>query len=52
MFHMRYLLHKTVYTHKAGHSIELMISDAFSQADKTVIRPSYIVFFFLANVAS
>ncbi|EGC28685.1 hypothetical protein DICPUDRAFT_159857 [Dictyostelium purpureum] len=33
LFHTRYSLHKLVYTHKVGKSIEFMISDAFSEAD-------------------
>ncbi|KAN0026321.1 hypothetical protein ACTFIV_007305 [Dictyostelium citrinum] len=33
LFHTRYSLHKLVYTHKVGKSIEFMIADAFTEAD-------------------
>ncbi|EDR41102.1 HD phosphohydrolase domain-containing protein [Dictyostelium discoideum AX4] len=34
LFHTRYSLHKLVYTHKVGKSIEFMIADAFTEADQ------------------
>lgn len=33
MFHTRYSMHKQVYTHRVGKAIELMICDAFTEAD-------------------